>query len=140
MITENKTNGLAFPALNNAIVIFGLGYDLKVLKAAAWLQHCRVYYWGDIDTHGFAMLSRARAALPHIRSFLMDEATLLHCRDAWGEEPPAKRHRADRLPHLSDAEQSLYQRLKGDHWQPHLRLEQERIPHHYLRTQLAGIN
>ncbi len=43
---------------------------------------------GDIDTYGFAMLDRLRSYHPHIRSLLMDEATLLQHRPLWGREPP----------------------------------------------------
>ena len=34
-------------------------------------------YWGDLDTHGFAILNRLRECFPHARSMLMDRATLL---------------------------------------------------------------
>ncbi|HTF44517.1 MAG TPA: DUF3322 domain-containing protein, partial [Terriglobales bacterium] len=60
-ITENKINGLAFPAMADALVIFGLGYGLARLSEAEWLQTKTLYYWGDIDTHGFAILDRLRA-------------------------------------------------------------------------------
>ena len=79
-ITENKTNGLAFPEINNAIVIFGLGYGIQILKQAPWVNQSQLYYWGDIDTHGFAILSGVRKHFPHIYSWLMDENTLLHCK------------------------------------------------------------
>ena len=45
--------------------------------ARGWLRRCAVHYWGDIDTHGFAMLARARRALPQTESLLMDRDTLL---------------------------------------------------------------
>ncbi|NOR71388.1 MAG: hypothetical protein GQ532_17115, partial [Methylomarinum sp.] len=33
-------------------------------------------YWGDLDTHGFAILSRLRHYYPQVKSILMDEKTL----------------------------------------------------------------
>jgi hypothetical protein len=35
-----------------------------------------VVYWGDIDSHGLAILSGVRATVPHVRSVLMDLDTL----------------------------------------------------------------
>ncbi len=135
-ITENKTNGLAFPQVNNAIVIFGLGYGINALKNIAWLKQCRLYYWGDIDTHGFAILAQARSYFPKIHSFLMDEATLLACKEFWGQEPADKRHPSKHLVQLTKAEQTLYQQLKNEHFQERLRLEQERIPFEYWQQRL----
>ena len=135
-ITENKINGLAFPQLNNAIVIFGLGYGISALKNIAWLKQCRLYYWGDIDTHGFAILAQTRSYFPKIQSFLMDEATLLSCKEFWGQEPVDKRHPSENLAQLNVAEQALYQQLKSDCFQERLRLEQERIPFEYWQQRL----
>lgn len=131
-ITENKANGLAFPPVNNAIAIFGLGYGVQSIKQVSWLHDCRIYYWGDIDTHGFAILSQVRSYFPTTQSLLMDEVTLLSCREQWGAEPENKRHKAEHLEYLTDAEQQLYQRLKQNFWQDNLRLEQEFVPFHLL--------
>lgn len=138
-ITENKVNGLAFPSVRNALVIFGLGYGVQALREVPWLRDCRLHYWGDIDSHGFAMLSQLRGYFPLAASLLMDEATLLHCRPLWGEEPVGKGHPADWLPHLTETEQRLYQRLKEGYWQPRLRMEQERIPFTLLETALSSL-
>ena len=136
-ITENKINGLTFPGVRNGLVIFGLGYGVQLLKEVPWLGACQIHYWGDIDSHGFAMLSQLRSYFPRTRSLLMDEATLLACRPLWGSEPAATAHGAEQLPHLDEAEQKLYQRLKA-HWQPNVRLEQERIPFSLLKAALEG--
>ena len=61
-VTENEVNGLAFPDAAESIVVFGLGYGVDLLASIPWLKRCEVHYWGDIDTHGFAMLDRLRAA------------------------------------------------------------------------------
>lgn len=127
-ITENKVNGLAFPAMNNAIVIFGLGYGIQVLKQTDWLKNCPIHYWGDIDTHGFAILSQLRSYFPKTRSLLMDQQTLLSCKALWGCEAQHQGHKAEQLPYLTDEEQTLYQQLKQDKWAERVRLEQELIP------------
>jgi hypothetical protein len=137
-ITENKINGLTFPEVRNGLVIFGLGYGVQLLKEVPWLGACQIHYWGDIDSHGFAMLSQLRSYFPRTRSLLMDEDTLLACRPLWGSEPAATAHGAEQLPHLDEAEQQLYQGLKA-HWQPNLRLEQERIPFSLLEAWLQSL-
>ena len=59
------------------MVIFGGGYAVPVLQPLGWLASLDLVYWGDIDTHGFAILDRLRHRLPRARSILMDRATLL---------------------------------------------------------------
>ena len=138
-ITENKVNGLAFPAIKNAIVIFGLGYGVQCLKSVNWLSESKIHYWGDIDTHGFAILSQLRGYFPKVESMLMDQQTLIDCKHLWGAEPENKVHPSDALAHLTEAELLLYQRLKTAHWQPRIRLEQERIPFFLLEEKLHSL-
>ncbi|MBF8271858.1 MAG: conserved hypothetical cytosolic protein [Magnetococcales bacterium] len=124
-ITENEINGLAFPAAPESMVIFGLGYALDQLREISWLGEKEIHYWGDIDTHGFAILDRLRAIFPEARSFLMDLDTLLANRDLWGREE--KKCTADRLERLTDFERSVFDALRDDHYGEGVRLEQERI-------------
>ncbi len=134
-ITENEVNGLAFPDVRNAMVIFGLGYGLGLLAKAAWLGDVDLVYWGDIDTHGFAMLDRLRTGFPHARSMLMDTATLQAHHALWGTEADRFTHP---LPHLTQAEQDLYQDLLADRFGSAVRLEQERIAFGWIRRALQG--
>ncbi len=124
-IVENLQTGLSFSDLSGAVVFMGLGYGVEVLQQISWLSHTKCIYWGDIDTHGFAILNRARAYLPHLQSILMDENTLLKFKNLWGNEE--KQHAAYELPLLTAAEQSVYQGLKQQRWGTNIRLEQERI-------------
>ncbi len=123
-IAENETNGLAFPSAPSSIVVFGLGYDVMRLRDATWLRQKGVDYWGDIDTHGFAMLSRLRSFLPRARSVLMDRETLLAHRPFWVTEPEPF---TGDLPNLSDVEAALYEALRSGELGENVRLEQERI-------------
>lgn len=131
-ITENETNFLAFPPVPAAIVIFGGGYGWDALARAGWLTRCRIDYWGDIDTHGFAILDALRSHFQHAASLLMDRETLTAHRDHWGEEPEQLQRDLSRLtPH----ERALYDDLRHNRIRPHLRLEQERIAYaHLLRV------
>ncbi|MFP4208132.1 MAG: DUF3322 domain-containing protein [Wenzhouxiangella sp.] len=137
-ITENEINGLAFPDHPGAIVIFGLGYGLDRLAGIDWLVRARCWYWGDIDSHGFAILHRLRCHLPAARSFLMDRATLEAHRDLWGREPEERRFRGE-LARLDASEQALYQVLRDDVLGPAVRLEQERIGFAWLHRFLEEL-
>lgn len=77
-IVENLQTGLAFDALPDSVAFMGLGYGVDQLAQFKWLNDIRCIYWGDIDTHGYAILNRARSYLPHLKSFLMDGQTLLN--------------------------------------------------------------
>jgi hypothetical protein len=135
-ITENEVNFLAFPPVADGLVIFGAGYGFDAIASATWLQSRQIHYWGDIDTHGFAILDQLRARLPQAQSFLMDRRTLLEHRALWTEEPrPTLRD----LLHLGDDERALYddlrwRRLSDDQ----VRLEQERIGYRFVFEALAA--
>lgn len=124
-IVENLQTGLAFDDLPGSVVIMQLGYGVDVLGRLPWLADVRCVYWGDLDTHGFAILNRARSKLPGLESVLMDEQTLISHRDLWVDEK--EQHAAETLPLLTDAEQAVYQGLKRNIWGQQVRLEQERI-------------
>jgi hypothetical protein len=132
-ITENEINFLSFPARSRSIVVFGSGYGFASLASADWLHRCRVRYWGDLDTHGFAILDQLRASFPKAESFLMDRATLLAHRGLWtAEGSPTKID----LARLDEDERELYDDLRYDRLAPSLRLEQERIAYGWLETAL----
>lgn len=135
-ITENEVNGLAFPEVEDSIVLFGLGYGLDVLAGAEWLRRSRIIYWGDIDTHGFAMLARLRSYFPAVESVLMDEETLSTHRPMWVHE---ERPFLGELVRLSDAERGVFEALKGNRFGDRIRLEQERIAYRHLLARLHAI-
>lgn len=124
-IVENLQTGLAFGDLAGTVVFMALGYGVDVLSRIPWVRNARCFYWGDIDTHGFAILSLLRAQLPDVRSLFMDKPTLMSHRALWTSE--ASQHGAQELPHLEPAEQALYRELKLHTPGPAVRLEQERI-------------
>jgi hypothetical protein len=124
-IVENEINFLAFPSVPNSMVVFGSGYGFDSLAKATWLSHCPVYYWGDIDSHGFAILNSLRKYFPHVNSLLMDKSTLLRFITLAGKESePAK---SEFLDNLTAAEAGVYAGLKSNIWSDNFRLEQERI-------------
>jgi len=130
-ITENEVNFLAFPPVPKSIVIFGAGYGFEALARATWLHHCPLHYWGDLDTHGFAILDNFRTHFPHAHSLLMNRQTLMAHQSQWGKEPPDKRCERP-LSRLTDEESSLFEDLRLNRIHPRLRLEQERLSYHCL--------
>ena len=136
-ITENETNFLAFPAVPGAMVIFGSGYGWDALAKARWLDRCEAWYWGDIDTHGFAILDQLREHFPHISSFLMDSATLHAHTELWGVED--KPQHID-LHRLTREELNLYNDLRDNRIRQGLRLEQEHIGFGWIRDKLGKLN
>lgn len=125
VIVENLETGLALPEIPDTVVIMGLGNAVSALSALRWLQGTELVYWGDIDTHGFAILDRARRALPQLRSVLMDEATLVAHRPLWVQEASLC---ADvPLAALTAEERLVYENLRAGIWGARVRLEQERL-------------
>lgn len=124
-IVENLQTGLAFDDLPGSVVIMQLGYGVDVLGRIPWAAMAHCIYWGDLDTHGFAILNRARSYLPELKSVLMDEETLQNHHDLWVEEKD--QHGAETLPLLTDPEQAVYHAIKRNAWGQNVRLEQERI-------------
>ena len=135
-ITENEVNFLAFPALPSALVIFGAGYGFENLAPATWLGQRALYYWGDIDTHGFAILNQLRKHFPAALSFLMDTQTFLAHRVLWGREELPEN---GVLQRLTPDEARLYAQLRDNTWGEQLRLEQERIGYDFLREFLHAL-
>ncbi|KAI5913628.1 MAG: hypothetical protein JSR64_07375 [Nitrospira sp.] len=124
-IVENLQTGLAMSDMPGAVVFMRLGYNVDVLARLPWLARARCIYWGDLDTHGFAILHRARSYIPELQSVLMDEETLLRHKALWVDE--AAQHSAAELTLLTKDEQELYRDLKQQRWGQNVRLEQERI-------------
>jgi hypothetical protein len=134
-ITENEINFLSFPDREGSLIVFGAGYGFAALAQAEWLRACRIRYWGDLDTHGFAILDQLRADFPEAESLLMDRATLLAHRRLWtAESSPAKAE----LSRLRPDEAELYDDLRADRMAVALRLEQERIGFAWVESALKG--
>ncbi|NJP32050.1 Wadjet anti-phage system protein JetD domain-containing protein [Micromonospora thermarum] len=124
LVVENETTYLALPPMPDTVAVFGGGYAVRALAPLTWLHDRELSYWGDIDTHGFAILDRLRQVFPHTTSVLMDSATLLGHREHWGREATPV---AVELAHLTPAESQLYRDLVANRYASALRLEQERI-------------
>lgn len=133
VVVENETTFLSLEPPSNGVLIWGRGFDTDGVGQMRWLSDIPVWYWGDIDTHGFAILDRLRASLPHTESFLMDRESLLAHRDRWVVEPSPT---AARLTRLDSDESALYVDLVQGRYEPSVRLEQERLDWRWVTARL----
>lgn len=124
IIVENEITFLSVPVPRDGIVLWGKGFEVDRAGSLPWLRSADVHYWGDLDTHGFAILNQLRTRLPQTHSILMDRPTLLEHRERWGHESTPTRARLDRL---SSDEAAVYDDLVTDRLGDRVRLEQERI-------------
>ncbi|WP_426937000.1 Wadjet anti-phage system protein JetD domain-containing protein [Brevibacterium sp. LE-L] len=121
-VFENLESVLAMPAWPAAVAVHGSGYAVDGVARFDWIADARVIYWGDLDSHGFAILNRLRSHLPAVESVLMDEANLLAHRDLWVPEPKPS---TGTFAHLTGTELRALDRIRAE---GNVRLEQERIP------------
>lgn len=63
IICENEICYLSLPQISHSIAIWGSGYKASILGRLNLLNKVDVVYWGDLDTHGFAILNQLRASL-----------------------------------------------------------------------------
>jgi hypothetical protein len=101
---------------------WGKGFQVSLLRQAQWLADCAIWYWGDLDAQGFAILSQLRGYWPRTRSFLMVAGTLARYREAVVTGTAAEE---TDLTNLEEEEAAVYRQLVAHNW----RLEQERISH-----------
>ncbi|UCN00023.1 DUF2220 family protein [Sulfurimonas sp. SWIR-19] len=124
-VIENKITFLSLPQLQSSIAIFGSGYNIGILKNTRWLETKEIYYWGDIDMDGFAILSKMRSYFPQTKSLMMDIKTLQQYKDRSVSYKGAKE---TELKHLTQEETVVYKRLASHYYGENFRLEQEMIP------------
>lgn len=137
VVVENEISYLSVAVPPNGVVIWGKGFEVDRIGRLRWLVDVEITYWGDIDTHGFAILDRLRAWLPQTRSALMDRETLLGHRDRWGREDSPTRAL---LTRLTPQERALYADLVAGALGERIRLEQERIDWGWVQDRLAQID
>jgi hypothetical protein len=134
IVTENKmrTTFLTLPSAPDAIGIWGGGGAAELLSRATWLANCRLFYWGDLDVHGFHILSRLRRTFPQITSVMMDETTL----DTFSRFiVAASESTYEMVSGLTAQEHRAYKRVQAGT----LLLEQEKIPHSYAAQMLCRL-
>lgn len=131
-IVENKMNFLTFPQVSMSIAIWGKGFAIELLKNIEWLKGKEIYYWSDLDVHGFLMLSQLRSYYPQTKSFLMEMTVV----ENYAEfiVPGATTNTA--WPScLTEEEFEVYKFFLENSY----RLEQERIHQNFVQNRLKKI-
>jgi hypothetical protein len=125
LIVENKEPALAWSDTTGLVVIHSLGNHLDVLSRLPWIRHDRCWYWGDLDRHGFTLLSRARTLVPRLESLLMAPDDIETYRPLGVEESLDRYDQPDSTLTLGEASAlGALQLSEEKYW----RIEQERIP------------
>jgi hypothetical protein len=135
LVVENLQTGLALEDAPDTALFMKLGSSVGMLAQVPWALDAQLDYWGDIDTHGLAILGECRRALPQTVSLLMDVPTLIEHRSLWVEEPQT--FAGPPPPSLTVDERELFDGLRQDRWGLRLRLEQERIAWPHVQQRLA---
>lgn len=132
VVVENLTTFLALPDLPDTIAVFGRGFAVDAVAALPWALTARIVYWGDLDSHGFAILDRLRHHAPGATSVMMDVETFSAWRGFSVPDPTPTRTSPTRLtPGEFAALEALT--IAGD-----LRVEQERIPWDWALARLRA--
>jgi len=125
LIVENKEPALTWSDTTGLVVIHSLGNHLDVLSCLPWIPHDRCWYWGDLDRHGFTLLSRAHTMVPRLTSLLMAPGDIETYRPLGVEEDLDRYDQPDPTLSLAEASAIAALQLTGGKY---LRTEQERIP------------
>ena len=78
LVVENRLPLLTLPGFPGTVGVFGGGNAVTLLAVAGWLRDCSLFYWGDLDEHGFSILARFRQLQTGVQSVLMDLTTFDH--------------------------------------------------------------
>lgn len=134
-IVENLMVYLTFPAFNKTLCIFGSGFAAVNLKECKTLNEKKLYYFGDMDEHGFEILSNVRSIFPNIQSFCMDQKTYetFSIFAVKGENSHSKIEDLN----LSEDELHLFKFLREN--KTIGRLEQEKISQAFIKSRIEKI-
>lgn len=132
-IVENEIVYLTFPLNKNTMCIFGSGFQVSILYATSWLKSKKLYYFGDLDEHGFEMLGMFRSLFPHTKSFLMEKQTYL---DHLQYVVSGKIAPTTYESYLTTEEKEILALLRSNPQKN--RLEQERISVRYIEQALKN--
>lgn len=130
-IVENKMNMLTFPPIHKSIVVWGHGFGVDLLKDVMWLRSKKILYWGDLDVHGFQILSELRSHFSQVESFLMDRETF----NRFYEDGIGAETNVEKVLLLTPEEKEMFDFLRGGNY----RLEQEKIPFEYASSKIPII-
>lgn len=121
VVVENLQTGLAVSVPDDVLIVVGMGMAVRALAEVPWSREASIFYMGDLDQHGVAILGQLRRLLPQVKSVMMTLPVLKRWERLAVEDPTAPI--AVPLESLTPEEQELLAHLQ----QGRLRLEQERL-------------
>ena len=132
VVVENVQTGLAVKDVPEDVpILMGLGFSVRLLSEVPWIREVPIFYFGDLDMHGMAILAAFRKTAPQVRSVLMDSAALEAFKEYVVTDPNLPNGSGPVIA-LNGEEAKLYDRLVAEN----IRLEQERIPIEVFETAL----
>ncbi len=133
LVVENEQCIHLLPELPDTVAILGAGVDLQWLKSDQ-LNAKMIGYWGDMDSWGLLMLSRARQYRPTITPLLMTQVLFdKYSSESAVHEPVVAQPASPEG--LTEAETNFYQYLLN---QERGRLEQEYLSKYEVEKALIG--
>ena len=120
LVVENEMTFSTLPCLPDTLAVLGSGDTVAILHGARWFSRAELWYWGDLDTHGFEALTLLRRAFPQTKSILMDEITFAAFQHY---AVPAAPYISPEPLDLTETEKTLFNRLLADC----MLLEQEHV-------------
>lgn len=136
-IIENEMVYLSFPEVADSICIWGHGFTATVFKSCSWFNKKESFYFGDLDEHGFLILSDFRKYFPSTKSFCMDSRTLKTF-DSFRSK--GKSLSGNFIPqNLTEEEKLIFTELHNSASNNRDRLEQEHISNDYIEDALWDV-
>ena len=126
-VVENETALYMLPAKAGSLAIWSRGKALSLLNDIPLFINTNLYYWGDLDEDGFAMLNDFRGLYPHVQSRFMDMACVNTHLPYMDIQP--RMYRLEQLERLTNKEHEAFDFLV----QKNGRLEQEKIIQVYVK-------
>lgn len=124
LILENEAPFRRLAPRPGYALAWGCGHAARAtLPELSAATRIRLLYWGDCDSHGYAILNGLRGDLPDLRSVGMGIDTVLKSAGSLISEAVSERIEIV-MPRLTDAEAAG----RGHLMRNHARLEQERVP------------
>lgn len=125
-VVENETALYMLPENAGGLAIWSRGKALSLLNDIPMFNNTSLYYWGDLDEDGYAMLNDFRGLYPHVQSRFMDMACVNTHLPYLDIQP--RMYRLKQLGQLTNKEQEAFDWLVKKNG----RLEQERVLQSYV--------
>lgn len=133
-LVENETNLYLLPERESTLVIFSKGHALTQLFNLPLLSSSKLFYWGDLDEHGFIMLNTFKRHYKHTLSIFMDRFTVEYHKKEILQQP--EKYKTISLEFLTSEEDYAFQKLREENG----RIEQEKLNQEFVFNIIAKLS